>query len=56
MMKWDMLMKYRRIDEGIKYKPCFGMLCVPREEGEVSVGEEFVITDVTEGHRYIPGM
>jgi uncharacterized protein len=53
---WDMLMKYRRIDEGIKFKPCFGMLCVPRGEGEVSVGMQFEITEVTGDHRYAKGM
>ena len=31
---WDTLMKYRRIDEGMKFKPCFGMLCVPRGRAE----------------------
>lgn len=23
---WDTLVSYRRIDEGMKWKPCFGML------------------------------
>lgn len=27
---WDTLVSYRRVDEGIKWKPCFGMLNVPR--------------------------
>ncbi|KAJ4371519.1 hypothetical protein N0V83_004738 [Neocucurbitaria cava] len=35
---WDTLMKYRRIDEGIKFKPCYGMLCVPRGWGEGGEG------------------
>ncbi|KAJ8118329.1 hypothetical protein OPT61_g669 [Boeremia exigua] len=52
---WDTLMKYRRIDEGIKYKPCFGMLCVPRETGEVRVGMTMEVTAVTDQHRYIAG-
>lgn len=51
---WDTLMKYRRVDDGIKWKPCFGMLCCPREEGEVSVGQTFVVTKVTQDHKYIP--
>lgn len=53
---WDTLMKYRRIDEGIKYKPCFGMLCVPRGAGgNVEVGMQMEVTEVTDNHRYIPG-
>ncbi|CAO2655901.1 Nn.00g047040.m01.CDS01 [Neocucurbitaria sp. VM-36] len=53
---WDTLMKYRRIDEGIKFKPCYGMLCVPRETGELKVGMKFEVTEVTDKHRYIAGM
>lgn len=52
---WDTLMKYRRVDEGIKFKPCFGMLCVPRSEGRVEVGMRFEVMERTEGHRYIKG-
>ncbi|CBY01766.1 hypothetical protein IAQ61_010001 [Plenodomus lingam] len=52
---WDTLMKYRRIDEGITYKPCYGMLSVPRTTGEVSVGMKFEVTEVTSEHRYITG-
>lgn len=53
---WDTLMKYRRVDEGITYKPCFGMLCVPRGEGgNVEVGMKLEVTEVTDQHRYIPG-
>jgi uncharacterized protein YcbX len=58
---WDTLMKYRRVDEGIKFKPCYGMLCVPRgiegrEEGvEVKVGMRVRVTEVTGAHRYIAG-
>jgi len=50
-----MLYKYRRVDEGIKFKPCFGMLCVPRKEGEVQVGARLEISEVTGNHRYIRG-
>ncbi|KAK1020718.1 hypothetical protein LTR33_018778, partial [Friedmanniomyces endolithicus] len=34
---WDELMKFRRVDKGgvAKYKPCFGMLCVPKNEGKI---------------------
>ncbi|KAJ9667720.1 hypothetical protein H2201_002255 [Coniosporium apollinis] len=53
---WDMLMKYRVVDEGITYKPCFGMLCVPREEGRIEVGMSLEVTEVTGDHRYIKGM
>ncbi|KAH7383264.1 hypothetical protein BKA66DRAFT_463480 [Pyrenochaeta sp. MPI-SDFR-AT-0127] len=52
---WDTLMKYRRIDEGIKFKPCYGMLCVPRETGELKLGMKFEVTEVTDKHRYIGG-
>jgi uncharacterized protein YcbX len=53
---WDTLMKYRRVDEGIKYKPCFGMLCVPRGSGgDVEVGMRLEVTQVTDSHRYVPG-
>ncbi|KAF2277133.1 MOSC-domain-containing protein [Westerdykella ornata] len=53
---WDTLMKYRRVDEGIKYKPCFGMLCVPRGTGgKMEVGMRLEVMEVTDKHRYIPG-
>ncbi|OAK96288.1 MOSC-domain-containing protein [Phaeosphaeriaceae sp. SRC1lsM3a] len=55
---WDTLMKYRRVDEGIKFKPCFGMLCVPRDGvvGKVKVGDRVEVVEVTDKHRYISGM
>lgn len=53
---WDTLMKYRRVDPGITFKPCFGMLCVPRDAGRVEVGMRLEVTSVTDKHRYIPGM
>jgi uncharacterized protein YcbX len=53
---WDALMKYRRVDEGIKFKPCFGMLCVPRGEGaKIRVGMTMEVLEVTNDHRYIAG-
>lgn len=52
---WDILMAYRRIDDGIKYKPCYGMLGVPRATGNVSVGMMVHVTHVTRAHRYIAG-
>ena len=55
---WDTLMKYRRVDEGIKFKPCFGMLCVPRGVGRgvlLEAGMRMEVTEVTDGHLYIPG-
>ncbi|EXJ95195.1 hypothetical protein A1O1_00314 [Capronia coronata CBS 617.96] len=52
---WDLLVSYRRVDEGIKYKPCFGMLCCPRDEGDVEVGMRFEVTEVTQAHKYIKG-
>ncbi|KAF2421027.1 hypothetical protein EJ08DRAFT_653674 [Tothia fuscella] len=53
---WDTLMKYRRIDKGITFKPCFGMLCCPREEGDVAVGDWLEILEVTDQHDYMKGM
>ncbi|KZM24353.1 uncharacterized protein EKO05_0005622 [Ascochyta rabiei] len=52
---WDTLMKYRRIDAGITYKPCYGMLCVPREGAEIKVGMQLEVTEVTDQHRYKAG-
>jgi len=52
---WDTLVSYRRVDEGIKWKPCFGMLSCPRNEGEVEVGMKFEVTETTDKHKYIKG-
>jgi uncharacterized protein len=52
---WDLLVSYRRIDEGIKFKPCFGMLCCPRNEGDIDVGMRFEVMEVTDKHRYSKG-
>lgn len=52
---WDTLVSYRRVDEGIKWKPCFGMLSCPRNEGAVEVGMKFEVLERTEGHKYIKG-
>lgn len=53
---WDTLVSYRRVDEGIKWKPCFGMLGCPRGEGPIKVGMKFdVIEEVKGDHRYIKG-
>ncbi|KAE8353593.1 MOSC N-terminal beta barrel domain-containing protein [Aspergillus coremiiformis] len=52
---WNTLMGYRRVDEGMKYKPCFGMLSAPRAEGVVEVGMRFDVLEVTASHRYIKG-
>jgi uncharacterized protein YcbX len=49
---WNTLMSYRRIDEGIKFKPCFGMLSVPRSEGEIEVGMILEVMAETNKHRY----
>lgn len=43
---WDTLVSYRRVDEGIKFKPCFGMLCCPRNEGQIGVGMDVEISEV----------
>lgn len=52
---WDMLVSYRRVDEGIKFKPCFGMLAAPRNEGPIEVGMRFDVLEETNQHRYIKG-
>lgn len=53
---WDLLVSYRRVDEGIKFKPCFGMLCCPRSEGNVEVGMRFEVLEVTKEHKYMKGL
>ncbi|KUJ10927.1 uncharacterized protein LY89DRAFT_655773 [Mollisia scopiformis] len=52
---WDTLVSYRRVDEGIKWKPCFGMLSAPRNEGSISVGLKFEVVETTEDHKYVKG-
>ena len=52
---WDTLVSYRRVDEGMKYKPCFGMLCCPRNEGEIAVGMRFEVLETTDKHFYQKG-
>lgn len=52
---WDALVSYRRVDEGIKFKPCFGMLAAPRGEGPIEVGMRFDVLEETNQHRYIKG-
>ncbi|OQD68610.1 hypothetical protein PENDEC_c033G03929 [Penicillium decumbens] len=52
---WDTLVSYRRVDEGIKWKPCFGMLSAPRSEGVLEVGMRLEVLEETSEHRYITG-
>lgn len=52
---WDTLVSYRRVDEGIKWKPCFGMLSAPRNEGCIEVGMWLEVLEETSEHRYITG-
>lgn len=52
---WDTLVSYRRVDEGIKFKPCFGMLAAPRNQGPIEVGMRFDVLEETNQHRYIKG-
>lgn len=58
---WDTLVSYRRVDEGIKWKPCFGMLCCPRNDGVIEVGMDVEIKEVMEAaggqgeHKYVKG-
>ncbi|KAL1644175.1 hypothetical protein SLS58_004455 [Diplodia intermedia] len=53
---WNELMKYRRIDEGMRFKPSFGMLCAPRDEGVVEVGMRFEVTETTNDHYFVSPM
>lgn len=50
---WDTLVSYRRIDSGLRAKPVFGMLCVPRDEGQVKVGMKLQVLETTENHKYL---
>lgn len=52
---WDTLISYRRVDPGIKWKPCFGMLSAPRNEGVIEVGMRLEVLEETSEHRYITG-
>lgn len=51
---WDTLMKFRRVDEGgpAKWKPCFGMMCIPKNEGKVAVGARLEVLETTDKHLY----
>lgn len=58
---WSVLYSYRRVDEGMKVKPCFGMLCCPRNEGKVEIGMTVEVREVMAAaggkgkHRYVKG-
>ncbi|KAF2718761.1 hypothetical protein K431DRAFT_322211 [Polychaeton citri CBS 116435] len=51
---WTELMKFRRVDKGgaAKWKPCFGMLCIPKNEGYVHVGATVEVLETTDKHCY----
>jgi len=51
---WTTLMKFRRVDEGgqAKYKPCFGMLCLPLGDCDIMVGSTLEVLEVTDKHLY----
>jgi hypothetical protein len=51
---WDELMKFRRVDTGgpAKWKPCFGMLCIPENEGVIAVGATVEVLETTGNHLY----
>lgn len=52
---FDTLMSFRRVDEGAKWFPCFGMLCIPRSEGRIEVGMRFEVLSTTQEHKFIKG-
>lgn len=47
---WDTLMKFRRVDDGgaAKWKPCFGMLAIPKNEGKIAVGAKLEVLETTD--------
>lgn len=47
-------MKFRRVDQGgaAKWKPCFGMLAVPKNEGKVQIGATLEVLETTDKHLY----
>lgn len=51
---WDTLMKFRRVDDGgaAKWKPCFGMMAIPKSEGKISVGAQLECLETTDKHLY----
>jgi uncharacterized protein YcbX len=51
---WEELMNFRRVDQGgaARWKPCFGMLCIPRNEGVVAVGAKVEVLETTGRHLY----
>lgn len=51
---WNSLMKFRRVDTGgvAKYKPCFGMLAIPKGEGDIRLGGVLEVVETTEKHLY----
>ena len=51
---WEELMKFRRVDKGgpAKWKPCFGMLCIPKNEGKLEVGAKLEVLETTDNHLY----
>lgn len=51
---WDTLMKFRRVDNGgaAKWKPCFGMLAIPKNEGKIAVGAKLEVLETTDKHLY----
>jgi uncharacterized protein YcbX len=51
---WEALMKFRRVDQGgaAKWKPCFGMMCIPKNEGKIAVGGILEVLETTDNHLY----
>ncbi|KXT10085.1 hypothetical protein AC579_8961 [Pseudocercospora musae] len=51
---WDTLMKFRRVDDGgpARWKPCFGMMCIPKSEGKIAVGATLEVLETTDQHLY----
>lgn len=52
---WDTLVGYRRVDEGIKWKPCFGMLGLTKREDVIELGMRVEVVERTDKHNYKTG-
>jgi len=48
------LMSFRNIDKGgpAAQKPCFGMLCIPQNEGDIWIGNKLEALEMTDKHLY----
>lgn len=52
---WMTLTSYRKVDPrgAIPGKPCFGMLCIPKQEGTIQVGMRLEVRETTKNHAFM---